>query len=143
MAKGTFVGIVAIMAFSFFYREVVCSRLVLAMASVLSFFLLSAQRIAAVSIFKRIVAKHGVGLKRTAIIGSGDIALKIIEQLKFNPEYGYGIECLISANGAEPAFGETSVKKLEVKKYSEISRLIDEYRLDALFIVLPHDMQSE
>ena len=29
-----------------------------------------------------------------AIIGSGDIALKIIDQLKFNPEYGYGIECL-------------------------------------------------
>lgn len=143
VAKGTFVGIVAIMAFSFFYREVVWSRLVLAMATVLSFFLLSAQRIMAVSIFRRIVAKHGVGLKRTAIIGSGDIALKIIEQLKFNPEYGYGIECLISANGAEEsAFGETSVKKLEITKYSEISRLIDEYRLDALFIVLPHDMQS-
>ncbi len=144
VAKGTFVGIVAIMAFSFFYREVVWSRLVLAMATVLSFFLLSAQRIMAVSIFRRIVAKHGVGLKRTAIIGSGDIALKIIEQLKFNPEYGYGIECLISANGAdEPALGETAVKQLEVKKYSEISRLIDEYRLDALFIVLPHDMQSD
>jgi Undecaprenyl-phosphate glucose phosphotransferase len=144
VAKGTFVGIVAIMAFSFFYREVVWSRLVLAMATELSFFLLSAQRIMAVSIFRRIVAKHGVGLKRTAIIGSGDIALKIIEQLKFNPEYGYGIECLISANGAdEPALGETAVKQLEVKKYSEISRLIDEYRLDALFIVLPHDMQSD
>jgi len=143
VAKGTFVGIVAIMAFSFFYREVVWSRLVLVMASVFSFIALSIQRIAAVKMFRQIVSKHGLGLKRTAIIGNGDIAMRIIEQLRFNPEYGYGIECLISVNGSDPSsFSDVPVKKLLIQKYNEISRLIDEYNLDALFIVLPHEMQS-
>jgi Undecaprenyl-phosphate glucose phosphotransferase len=144
VAKGTFVGIVAIMAFSFFYREVVWSRLVLVMASVISFVALSAERMVAVNIFRMLVMRHGLGLKQAAIIGSGDIAVKIIDQLKFNPEYGYGIECLISVNGsATTTFSDPSVKILQIDKYEEISRLIDKYGLDALFIVLPYDMQSE
>jgi exopolysaccharide biosynthesis polyprenyl glycosylphosphotransferase len=143
VVKGTFVCVVAVMAFSFFYREVVWSRLVLIMAVGVSLVLVSAERVVLVGVFRRWMAVHGYGIKRSALIGSGKTAKHILEYINQHPEYGYRIDCLLSVEGlAESGWrGSKSLLCERVSSMSGLSDAIDRHRLDALFIVLPHELQ--
>ncbi len=143
VGKGTFVCVVAVMAFSFFYREVVWSRLVLITAVAVSFLLVSAERVVLVGIFRRWVNVHGYGIKRSALIGSGRTAKHILEYVNQHPEYGYRIDCLVSIEGlAESGWrGSKSILCERLGSVSGLSGAIDKHRLDALFIVLPHELQ--
>jgi exopolysaccharide biosynthesis polyprenyl glycosylphosphotransferase len=143
VGKGAFVCVVAVMAFSFFYREVVWSRLVLIMASAISFLLVSAERVVLVVVFRRWMAKHGYGIKRSALIGSGKTAKHILEYVNQHPEYGYRIDCLLSIEGfAESGWrGSKSLLCERLSSVAGLSGAIDKHRLAALFIVLPHELQ--
>jgi len=143
VAKGAFVCMMAVMAFSFFYRDVVWSRLTLLMAAGISLILVSLERTILVDIFHRWMLKSGFGIKRSALIGTGRTAKHITEYVNQHPEYGYRIECLVSIEGVVES-GWKGAKRLAQEKVNSVEKLsetIDKYQLDTLFIVLPHELE--
>lgn len=143
VAKGTVVGLVAIMAFSFFYREVVWSRLVLGMATVIGFLLLSAERILAVKVYRWAMKKYGLGIKRAGLVGNGETAQKILEQIEKHPEYGYRVDLLIGISGCCNSSRQEGKDQVDLVKIEELSDLADRHSLDTLFIVLPQQNQGQ
>lgn len=143
VAKGAFVCIVAVMAFSFFYRDVVWSRLTLLLAAGISLIMVSVERTILVGIFHRWMLKSGFGIKRAALIGTGRTAKHIVEYVNQHTEYGYRIECLISIEGVVESGwkGSRGFCQEKVESVSKISDIIDKYQLEALFIVLPHELE--
>jgi exopolysaccharide biosynthesis polyprenyl glycosylphosphotransferase len=143
VAKGTVVGLVAIMAFSFFYREVVWSRLVLGMATIIGFVLLSIERTLAVKAYHALMKKYGLGLKRAGLVGNGETAQKILEQIEKHPEYGYRIDLLIGISGCCSASLQEGKPRINLVKIEELSALADQHSLDTLFIALPQQNQGQ
>lgn len=143
VAKGTVVGLVAILAFSFFYREVVWSRLVLGMATLLGFSLLSLERLLAVRMYHRLMKKYGLGVKRSALVGKGETAEKLLDVLTQHPEYGYDIVCLAGIEGYGDGIRREGYRPCRLSGLDGLSGLIDREGLDALFIVLPTEKQRQ
>ncbi len=143
VGKGTFVCMVAVMAFSFFYREVLWSRLVLIMATAISFALVSLERVILVGVFHHWMSCHGYGIKRSALVGSGRTAKHILEYINQHPEYGYRIDCLLSIEGLVESGWRGSKSMLcdRLASVADLSQAIDRHDLDAIFIVLPHELQ--
>lgn len=143
VAKGTVVGLAAIMAFSFFYREVVWSRLVLGLATIIGFVLLSLERSLAVKVYQSLMKKHGLGLKKAGLVGNGETAQKILEQIEKHPEYGYRIDLLIGISDCCSASAQEGKNQINLIKIEELSALVERHSLDTLFIVLPQQSQSQ
>jgi len=87
--------------------------------------------------------KHGYGVKHSALIGSGRTAKHILEYINQHPEYGYHIDCLLSIEGlVESGWrGDRGLRDDRLKSVGELSQAIDRHGLDAIFIVLPHELQ--
>jgi exopolysaccharide biosynthesis polyprenyl glycosylphosphotransferase len=143
VAKGTVVGLVAIMAFSFFYREVVWSRLVLGMSTITAFLLLSLERSMAVAVYRSLMKRYGMGMKRAALIGNGETAERILEHIISNPQYGYQIKGLVGIEGYCAVTRRDGLLSLMLEAPAELSELIDRQELDTLFIVLPNEKQRQ
>ena len=143
VAKGTVVGLVAILAFSFFYREVVWSRLVLGLATLTAFLLLSLERSAAVAIYRYLMTRYGLGVKKAALIGNGETAERILKHLIGNPQYGYQVASLVGIEGYCQTTSRLGLPSETLAEPSALSGLVDRQELDTLFIVLPTENQRK
>jgi exopolysaccharide biosynthesis polyprenyl glycosylphosphotransferase len=80
----------------------------------------------------------GVGRDNVLIIGSGEVALSIIEKIRWSAHLGYNIVGVVNGQpgskvGEVPIIGTTG----------QISELIDEHRVDEVIIALPEASHHE
>jgi Undecaprenyl-phosphate glucose phosphotransferase len=128
-------GVVAISAFTFFYREISFSRLAFLFFGILNFCLLFTERII-LRISLRYMRRRGYNLKQLLIVGAGDLGLRVAQTVQKHPEMGYQIIGFVDdylSNGVyKKDFG------LEViGKTSETAQLAEHYDVDKVIIALP------
>lgn len=88
--KGSLIGLIIILAPTFFVREFTFSRLTIVIASTLAVVLFCVERVV-FKYLKKIIFKKGIGVKNVIVLGDDESVNNVIEKLKKNPESGYRI----------------------------------------------------
>lgn len=132
IGRGAIVGTLISLAFTFFYREPSYSRVVLVIACVLSFVLIAIGRTNLYRLYLSLLEK-GIGTRRTAIVGSGEMAEVISKKLIQSPYLGYQLIGVV----VEDVSKQSSVAGLRtLGTIDDIMALIESEKLEALIIAL-------
>ncbi len=131
--RGAGIGTLVVLAFTFFYREPSYSRVVLVLACGLSLLLLASGRYFLYKIHLRLLAR-GIGARRTAIVGSGELAAAVAEKIASSPRLGYHPAGLVveDVSSIPRATGLRVLGTVE-----EIMALVERENLETLILALP------
>ncbi|NCU30007.1 sugar transferase [Candidatus Saccharibacteria bacterium] len=114
------IGMMSIIAFSYFTEESIFpARLIAVYAFLLCFVLLVIER-EIISAVRRLLLRRGVGMLQTIVIGNSDNTRFIVEHFNENPESGYKVVGVIS----EPEFIPISAKSLRYRSLSDAMKTI-------------------
>jgi len=116
----------------FFYREVSFSRVTMAALFVLSLVALIVARL----ILRRIVAalyRRGVGVRRAAVIGSGDTVGEVVRRVQNRPDFGLAIIGSIGQTHRSVA------EELSLGTIQQSAAIIREHGIDTLLIAPTSD----
>ena len=95
-------GLVAVVIYIFFFRELFSSRFIVLAAYILAMIYMSLARIIVLAI-KRGLYSHGLGLKRIVLIGSGKTAEILLHEFSTNKKLGYKVVKRFDNFGLEEA----------------------------------------
>ena len=95
-------GLVAVVIYIFFFRELFSSRFIVLAAYILAMIYMSLARIIVLAI-KRGLYSHGLGLKRIVLIGSGKTAEILLHEFSTNKKLGYEVVKRFDNFGLEEA----------------------------------------
>jgi exopolysaccharide biosynthesis polyprenyl glycosylphosphotransferase len=127
------IGTLIVLAFTFFYREPSYSRVVLVLACALSFMMLGMGRYGLYRLHQTLLAR-GIGTKRTAIVGSGEMAAAIGQRIVSSSRLGYQPIGIIVEDAIQAPL---SVGLPILGTVDEIMALIERENLEVLFLALP------
>ncbi|MDX1973638.1 MAG: sugar transferase [Candidatus Sumerlaeia bacterium] len=127
------------MVVGYFVREFELGRLVILFATVFSFLwlVLSRQTFRAI---KSAAYKRGQGLVRAAIVGTGELASQVEENLRHHPEIGFELLGFIS-HPEEPGGAIPSDRLLGSAQ--ETADLVRQNGIEELFVAIPQLSQHE
>ncbi|MCA9524527.1 MAG: undecaprenyl-phosphate glucose phosphotransferase [Myxococcales bacterium] len=128
------VGLLAI--FSFFYRDIEFSRLLIVIFVPLDLGALLIARFVA----RRVVVRRferGVGVKRVLLVGNTDVAQRFAERIAANPWVGLRVIGWID-DGEEPESADTEAPP-RLGALADLSRLVADERVDQVAIALPYE----
>lgn len=135
IAASSVLAMILPMAIAFTYRGYFYSRLVMAFGIVLCALLCFLEKEVAKWMLRKLVLKR-VGTARKLMIGCGDFAAAVVEQMKKNPLVAAGLEGMLSLPGERctaelPYLGEIT----------DLKRLLIEHGFDE--VILAHPSPSE
>jgi len=131
--RGTGIGTIIVLAFTFFYREPSYSRVVLVLACLLSFLLLALGRFFLYQIHLGFLSR-GIGTRRTAIVGTGEMAATVARRLLASPHLGYQPIGFV-VEDVSVSFQDAGLKILGT--VDDIMALVERENLEALILALP------
>jgi exopolysaccharide biosynthesis polyprenyl glycosylphosphotransferase len=139
IVKVVTIGMLIVMSAAFFYRAFSYSRVVFGLMWALAIILLSLGRIAAIS-FERTLYRRGKELKNVALIGSGEMALRVYRSLSQDPFLGYNIV----GYAADRKSRSSSLSSLRyLGRITGIGTLIETERIELVLIALPYSDHSK
>ena len=143
LCKATGIALIATLAAVFFiYHHEAYSRWVMLLASGFSLIWLFLGRIV-LHRFRQAIHAQGVGVSRVALIGYDARAEQFIEVLKAKTDSGYALVGIIDGRMEEGKEGGRGLWRMETvedkkrEKYEEILEIVQQHRLDTLFISSP------
>ena len=132
----TTMGVVVLVALSFFVRGYFYSRLAIGFFSVLSAGSIIGARWALRSTLRRLRRK-GYNLRYVLVVGAGDLAREVIERLHAHPEAGLRVVGALSGN---PAVDGPRVAGVPVLgDYTVIKNVLSGRQIDQVVLALPRD----
>lgn len=137
--RGAGIGTLVVLAFTFFYREPSYSRVVLVLACALSLLILALGRYVLYQIHLNLLAR-GIGTRRTAIVGSGEMAAAVGKRIVSSPHLGYqpiGIVVEDVTRVPQP------VGLRVLGTVDEIMALVERENLEALILALPAEFHRQ
>lgn len=115
---GSFIGILLVLGYEFLTGEnVFPARLVAVYAFIASFVLLVLSRFI-IHTVRGVLFRNGVGAHRLLVIGTGDTATDIVEQLSQTSKSGYHISAIAGPKSLIP-------KGLDIAHYNSVQRALD------------------
>ena len=125
---------VVMMAVTFLLQPLQYSRLLLVEAGILAVLLLAASRAIQYVIIGRLHAR-GVGVRRTVIVGAGEIGRTVMRTVVARPGLGYHVIGFVDDN---PEKGQTNIGRFEgLGAVNRLPELIEEEDVDEVIITLP------
>ncbi|MDH4182668.1 MAG: undecaprenyl-phosphate glucose phosphotransferase [Nitrospinota bacterium] len=133
--KASAYAITMTMAAAFFYREYSYSRAAMGIFWMLSVTGLILSHIA-VRTTLRAFRRRGYNLRYVIIVGAGELAQSLAETFARHPESGMVVVGLLADNPKDVGRVYHGYKVIGV--VPQVKEMIDKYRLDQVFIALPH-----
>jgi len=140
VVSATALGVVALVAITFFFRSYFFSRGVIVI-----FFVLAATSVAAFRLAGRLVLRavrrRGFNLRYALVVGAGQLAEEVIDRVHSHPEVGMRVRWVLSESTS--VSGRTVRDVPVVGDYGQLkdilrrSRSVD--RIDQIFLALPRD----
>jgi len=125
---------VVVMAFSFLFRPLVFSRLLIVQASLLVVLLQGLYRLGMRGLQAHL-RKRGVGVERVLIVGAGPVGLSVMQIIVARSDLGYK---LLGFVADDPRRGSTDIGRVPaLGGVSTRPRLISELQIDTVIITLP------
>ncbi len=135
LAKSATLGFLLVLAFTFFYRSTSYSRATLAVSWILGIILLFFERRVMIRI-ERHFAKHGLGLKKAIIVGTGELGLSLFERWKKNPQLGFSLVGLVE--GGEKPEKDTEISNIPVLgMLDDLLQIIKSEGVELVVLALP------
>jgi exopolysaccharide biosynthesis polyprenyl glycosylphosphotransferase len=126
------IGMLVVMALTFFYRAFSFSRIVFAMIGIVSVVILSTGRFILFK-FEELWYRRGNDLKRVLIVGTSEGAAKIIQSLAANRSLGYDIIGYCSVDGKK----KSNMKNMKcIGSITSAPNLIKSHYIDTVLIAL-------
>lgn len=150
--RASIIGLVLSMALTFIYRRVTYSRLTLGIGVIITVVLTIVFHRAVIIVLKKLL-ERGIGVAKKVVIGDGNLALSVVQQILDDPLTAKGLSGRICTEDSEHRIGSPSElkdiligKKIDVVILAEpnvsesaIRRIIYECRKEkALFVLVPH-----
>jgi exopolysaccharide biosynthesis polyprenyl glycosylphosphotransferase len=137
----TATGIALMMAITFFFRPLAFSRLLLVWALVFIILFISASRLARRFIL-RMRYRHGRGVDRVLIVGSGEAGRSVMRTLLARPDLGYKTVGYVDDATGENNIGLGRIPHLGTMH--ELDRILGEIdELHTVFVALPGTMHAQ
>ncbi len=138
IATAVATAIVIALAVAFAFRPLVYSRLLLLEAGFFMIVLLALGR--ALTLFIQAhLRRKGIGVRRTVIVGAGEVGRRVMRTLVARPDLGYEIVGYVDDN---PDKGESSLGRIKgLGDLDQLSRIIDAEKVDEVIITLPWTYQ--
>ncbi|HEX3054385.1 MAG TPA: sugar transferase [Aggregatilineaceae bacterium] len=131
---------VVVMAFSFLFRPLVFSRLLIVQASLLVVLLQGLYRLGMRGLQAHL-RKRGVGVERVLIVGAGPVGLSVMQIIVARSDLGYK---LLGFVDDDPSRGSTDIGRVPaLGEVSNLPRLISELQIDTVIITLPWQTQRK
>ena len=128
------VTMVAAFAWSFAFRPLVYSRLLLFESGVFMVVLISINRAVTMTVQAQ-QRRRGIGVKRIVIVGAGEVGRRVMRTVVARPDLGYEIVGYVDDN---PDKGEGKIGRFcGYGSVDNLSRVIDEQAVDEVIITLP------
>ena len=137
LLKASLFALIATLATLFFiYHNEAYSRWVMLLATGFNLVWLYLGRLV-IYRFRQAVQTHGIGVNRVALIGYDDRGKQLIDAINTKPDNGYNLVGIVGNSEVKEVSqdGETLLQHLG--KIDEILELVEEHRIDTLFIVSP------
>jgi Undecaprenyl-phosphate glucose phosphotransferase len=137
--KVTLLSIIILSASTFFYREGSYSRFVAAYFFIIVTFLMIFSHFL-VRVILAELRKSGFNLRHVLIVGSGDLGQSLAERINQHPEFGLKIVGFLSSHPEKIGTEINGIKVIGL--YNEVSKIIQLFRIDQLYIALPLNAQE-
>lgn len=141
--KVTVLSILILTAATFFYREESFSRIAAAYFWVLVTTLMVVSHVL-VRVVLMEARKRGFNLRHVLIVGSGDLGQTVADKINLHPEFGMKIVGFLSRHSEKVGSEINGIKVVGL--YQEVSKIIQKYSIDQLYIALPlhaHDRMEK
>lgn len=138
LTKGAIIGGAVVLAPTFFYRPFTYSRLLLMLAFILSFLFISVGRYIHRKL-KGFYYSKGFYLRRTAIVGGGEMGSAIWGTLREHPGLGYKVVGHILGEPENGSIGDLG----NLGTIDEISDIVKKEDLDTLIMTFPLHSQHK
>jgi exopolysaccharide biosynthesis polyprenyl glycosylphosphotransferase len=140
ISNGATNAAVMVMALSFLLRPLVFSRLLIVQAAALVVILLGSWRLI-LRVLRGWLRRRGIGVERVLIAGAGTVGLSVMQTLIARPDLGYKVVGFVDD---DPERGATDLGRLTaLGMVDNLSRLIDEHKVDLVIITLPWNVQRK
>jgi exopolysaccharide biosynthesis polyprenyl glycosylphosphotransferase len=142
MSYAAATGIALLMAFTFFFRPLAFSRLLLVWVLVFIIVLISLSRL-----LRRWILvmqyRRGIGVDRALVIGSGEVGRSVIRTLLARPDLGFQAIGYLHTGTTENNIGSGRIPHLG--SFSELGDIlaISNPKIDTVFVALPNSRQEE
>lgn len=134
----TAMGVVVLVALSFFVRGYYYSRIAIAVFSFVSIFSMISMRWGVRASLRRLRRK-GYNLRYVLVVGAGDLAREVIERIHAHPEAGLRVVGVLAENVVEVGRRVCGVPVMG--EYGGMKELLTRRRIDQVVLALPRDQQ--
>jgi exopolysaccharide biosynthesis polyprenyl glycosylphosphotransferase len=142
MSYATATGVALLMAFTFFFRPLAFSRLLLVWVLVFVIALISLARLLRRTILV-MQYRRGIGVDRALVIGSGEVGRSVIRTLLARPDLGFQAIGYLHTGTTENNIGSGRIPHLG--GFSELGNILrdNEADVNTVFVALPNRRQEE
>ncbi len=127
-------AVVIAFALAFFLRPLVYSRLLLLEAGVMMIVLISVGRAFTLLLQSRLRSR-GIGVRRVAIVGAGEVGRRVMRTIVARPDLGYKVVGYVDDN---PAKGEGEIGRFPgFGPIDNLAAVISQEKVDEVIITLP------
>lgn len=142
MAFATATGVALLMAFTFFFRPLAFSRLLLVWVLVFIIVLIGLARLVRRWILV-VQYRRGVGVDRALIVGSGEVGRSVIRTLLARPDLGFQAVGYLHEGTAENNIGSGRIPHLG--DFRELEKVLSDDKVDinTVFVALPNHRQEQ
>ncbi len=136
VVRATAVGVVGLIAISFFARNYYYSRGVIVLYSVLASLSVWSLR-AALRLGFQQLRRRGYNLRHIVVVGAGELAGQVIQRIHAAPEAGLRVQLVLARDRAVAAdkFGEVPIRY----GYGHLREALLQQRIDQVIIAIPND----
>jgi Undecaprenyl-phosphate glucose phosphotransferase len=133
--QATLVGVLLLVALTFFVRSYFYSRVVIAIFTLLSASSIVALRIAG-RLALRSLRKRGYNLRYVLVVGGGVLAEELLRRIDEHPEAGLRVRCLLTEGDVPRRLGED----VELRQgYGRLKEVLHAERIDQVILALPRE----
>lgn len=134
IANAVATALVISLAVAFVFRPLVYSRLLLLEAGLFMIVLVSLERAAAL-LMQAHLRRKGIGVRRTVIVGAGEVGRRVMRTIVARPDLGYEIVGYVDDN---PDKGEGEIGRFKgLGAIDKLPDVIDSEGVDEVIITLP------
>jgi exopolysaccharide biosynthesis polyprenyl glycosylphosphotransferase len=134
IASAVATALVLSLAVAFIFRPLIYSRLLLLEAGLFMIVLVSLGR-AALLLMQARRRRKGIGVRRTVIVGAGEVGRRVMRTIVARPNLGYEIVGYVDDN---PDKGEGGIGRIKgLGSLDKLSAVIDSEGVDEVIITLP------
>jgi exopolysaccharide biosynthesis polyprenyl glycosylphosphotransferase len=134
IASATTIGVVTLITVNLVFRPLLYSRLLFLYAAILVILLLGINRVV-ISLVRRYLRRHGIGVQRVILIGAGDVGRMVMRTIAARPGLGYQLIGFLDDN---PAKGSTNIGRFKaLGSVDNFTQVRNSYKIDLAIICLP------